>query len=261
MGSRLFKQIIFSAGYLIIFGFLIFGFYYIWFKPAPSCFDNKQNQNETGVDCGGPCGPCAIKNLIPPKASLPRYFSTDHQTIIAVEVQNPNPNYGADTMVYNLNIYGNDGNQIKSIKRDSLIYSGEIKYIIEPVDIDYKDIGQIKIDFSNINWKSKDDFPTPDIQTRAVIIEAGTNGAGPNVNGFITNNNPFSLSKARIISLLFNQSGIEISASKTELDNLSAFEERPFQINFPKDISLGGSSSTLKTADPTKTKIYVEAIR
>jgi hypothetical protein len=27
-------------------------------SEEPSCFDNIQNQNETGIDCGGPCLPC-----------------------------------------------------------------------------------------------------------------------------------------------------------------------------------------------------------
>ncbi|NOZ80076.1 MAG: hypothetical protein GXP63_00245 [DPANN group archaeon] len=26
--------------------------------PVPTCFDNEQNQDETGVDCGGSCDPC-----------------------------------------------------------------------------------------------------------------------------------------------------------------------------------------------------------
>ena len=29
--------------------------------PYPDCYDNIQNQNEQGVDCGGPCAPCQGK--------------------------------------------------------------------------------------------------------------------------------------------------------------------------------------------------------
>jgi hypothetical protein len=28
-------------------------------SDTPTCFDNEQNQGEEGIDCGGPCGPCA----------------------------------------------------------------------------------------------------------------------------------------------------------------------------------------------------------
>ena len=32
-------------------------------NPAPNCSDNKQNQGETGVDCGGPCTACSTPAL------------------------------------------------------------------------------------------------------------------------------------------------------------------------------------------------------
>jgi len=35
------------------------------FKPKPTCSDNKQNQNEDAVDCGGPCLACDLKDLEP----------------------------------------------------------------------------------------------------------------------------------------------------------------------------------------------------
>jgi hypothetical protein len=30
--------------------------WYFW--PRPTCFDKKQNGQEEGIDCGGPCIPC-----------------------------------------------------------------------------------------------------------------------------------------------------------------------------------------------------------
>jgi len=41
---------------------LILGLGFLFFQrflPEPTCFDNKKNQGELGVDCGGPCEPCA----------------------------------------------------------------------------------------------------------------------------------------------------------------------------------------------------------
>jgi hypothetical protein len=28
-------------------------------RPAPTCTDGRRNGSETGIDCGGSCGPCA----------------------------------------------------------------------------------------------------------------------------------------------------------------------------------------------------------
>lgn len=58
---------------------------------------------------------------------------------------------------------------------------------------------------------------------------------------------------------------IKVSVSKTELDNLKAFEERYFKIIFPKDIGLlsSGAPSELNfiLADSNRTEIYVEPLR
>ena len=37
-------------------------------NPTPTCFDNVQNQGETGIDCGGPCPACSFNP--PPSNSL-----------------------------------------------------------------------------------------------------------------------------------------------------------------------------------------------
>lgn len=46
-------------------------------EKLPSCFDEIQNQNETGVDCGGPCVPCekeTIEMFAPAKIGIGTYI-------------------------------------------------------------------------------------------------------------------------------------------------------------------------------------------
>ncbi len=239
MNKHLIKQVLYGAGYLAVLFLIVFLIYLIWLKPAPTCFDNKQNQAEIGIDCGGPCSPCEIKTLTPLESSWIKYFSSDSQTVIATEIKNSNPNWGADSFSYTFDIYGENGIKIKSFTKNSFIYSGEIKYLIEPIEVYSKDITDIKISFSNINWKSAEEFSKPVVQLREVETESAIqDGGGVIVSGFITNNNAFPLSKARIIGFLLNKSDVQISASKTEMENIKAFEEKSFKINFPKNISL-----------------------
>lgn len=246
MNSRLAKQIFYAAGYLSALFLVIFIAYLIWFKPAPTCFDNRQNQNETGVDCGGQCPACEIKTLALPEVSWLKYFSADNQTVIAAEIKNSNLNYAADYFSYTVDIYDNDGVKIKSLMKNSFIYAGEIKYLVESVEIDSKKIKEVKISFFNIHWKLNEEFKKPITQLREIKTESTA------VSGFLTNNNAFRLSKIRIFGFLYDQYGILISASKTELENISAFEEKFFKINFPKNLS---------DINPNKTKVYAEAIR
>ena len=224
---------------MAVFFLIVFLIYFIWLRPAPTCFDNNQNQDETGIDCGGPCSPCEIKTLVPLESSWIKYFSSDNQTVIAAEIKNSNLNWGTDSFSYTFDIYGESGIKIKTFTKNSFIYGGEIKYLIEPIEIDSKNIADVKISFSNINWKAAEEFPKPVIQLREVKTESAIqDGGGVIVSGFITNSNAFPLLKVRIIGFLLNQNNAQISASKTEMENIPAFGEKPFKINFPKNISL-----------------------
>jgi hypothetical protein len=40
--------------------------------PLPTCNDGIENQHETGVDCGGPCGPCAPPIVEAPAQPAPQ---------------------------------------------------------------------------------------------------------------------------------------------------------------------------------------------
>ncbi|MBN2197776.1 peptidoglycan-binding protein [Candidatus Wolfebacteria bacterium] len=239
MNKNLSKQILFGGGYLIVLFVIIFIIYSFWFKASPTCFDNRQNQGETGIDCGGPCLPCEIKTLVPLEASRTKYFSADGQTIILAEITNVNLNWAADSFNYSFDIYGENNLKLKKITNKSFIYSGEIKYIFEPTEIEFEKIKNIIVSFSDINWKESNNFPKPNIQTRGIKTEpANDNGTGAIVSGFINNNNPFGISKVRIIGILLNQNNIQLSASKTEIENIPAFGEKSFKINFPKSVSL-----------------------
>lgn len=247
MERRTIKQIFYASGYLFFIFLIITGVYFIWLKPAPTCFDGRQNQGETGADCGGPCAPCEIQTLNPFQASWLKHFSAGNheqqqavylagKSIIAAEIKNPNSNYGADNFSYTFDIYNSFGEKIYTLTKNSFIYAGAIKYFVEAgIDINPENIDKIEISFSDVNWKSRSEFQKPEIQTREVKTESDKQ---INVSGLIINNNAFELSKISIISFLFNKNGVRISASKTELDNIQAFEEKFFRITFPSHISL-----------------------
>lgn len=256
MDRRLLKQIIYLSGYLAAIFLVLFVIYLIWLKPAPSCFDAVQNQGETGVDCGGPCASCEIGTLAPFKVSWVKNFPVGGRSVIIAEIKNPNLVWGADNFSYTFDVYDISDNKIYTLTKSSFIYAGEIKYLVEPnVGVDPKKIGNVKVSFSNINWKSQEGFLRPETQTREIKTEQSL---PIKISGLVLNNNSYSLSKLNVLGFLYNQKGNLVSASKTELGGTPAFEEEQFQITFPAAIFIGGATSSI---DFSKTQIYVEAIR
>lgn len=265
MGKRLIKQIIYGSGYLTVLFLILFAIYFIWLKPEPTCFDNKQNQDEIGVDCGGPCAACEIKVLLPLQLVWNNYFSINGKAALAGQIKNSNTDYGASRFSYVFDIYNKSGAKIKTISNSSFIYASEIKYVFELTDLNYSNIGEIKISFSDVQWLVNEKFLKPKTQIREKTVKIGDSGRGVEVSGYIINENAYPLRKIRLVGFLATSNNIKISVSKTELDNLKAFEERYFKIIFPKEVSLlslaTSSAVSFTFADPNRTEIYVEAIR
>ena len=257
MSRRTVKRIIYGVGYLIVFCAVVFLIYSYAVKPAPSCFDGLKNGNETGIDCDGGCVPCSIKSLIPLQTSwAPKYFISGDKAIVAIEIKNPNLNHGADYFDYEISLLDAGGGVIKKTTGSSYVYAGEIKHIVEILPISVQEtrgINKVSATFSSADWKPKEEFPKPEIQPRSLTAELKQ--IPPTISGLAANASAFPLSKATVFGFIYNNFGSSFasisSVSKTEIENIPAFGEKPFKLTFPRDLnpdSIGGDY-----------KIYIEA--
>ena len=85
--------------------------------PAPTCFDNKQNGFEIGVDCGGTCSLRCSSEVVPLSVlwvrSLP--VSGNRYDFVGM-VSNKNINNAAHEVSYTFSLYGADGSVVQEIK-------------------------------------------------------------------------------------------------------------------------------------------------
>lgn len=253
MSRRLIKQIIYGSFYfIIIFGF-IYIIYFFVLKPIPSCFDGKKNQSEEGIDCGGPCPPCELKELKLIQILPVGIVSLDGKTSALIELRNPNINWGADKFYYELNFYDSAGEKIFSLSKDSFIYPGEVKYIAEiNLDVDYQKIS--RSEFTIINepsWKPASEFPLPKISSpRGISTEYNQKEKKIIISGIWTNENPFSVSEAVIIGVLWDNLGRRVGISKTLLSGIKPREQKAFRIIL--------TTKDLINFDPSATEVFVE---
>lgn len=240
--SRTIKQIIYGFFYLAVIAAIVYGASFVIKETAPTCNDNRQNQQETEVDCGGPnCLPCAIKHLQPIAPKL-EYFGVGGNTTVILTLSNPNLEYGARSFIYTINFYGNNHALIFSLTKDSFIYPAEAqKTIMEPnLQFNYRSIvGQPEIVISSLNWKSITEFAEPKFQTRQ--IKTTVTGSLVTVAGILVNREATSFPKATVGLLVYQQlpdTNRLVGASKTVLQDIKPFEERAFKIIVPLDVVL-----------------------
>lgn len=252
--NRNIKRLIYGTGYLIVFFAIVYGIYFFAIKPAPSCFDGKLNGLEEKIDCGGTCAPCAEKELNPLSISWKKYFPSKSMTAVAIEVKNSNSNYGADYFDYEISLIGEGNKKLTGVSGNSFIYAGEIKHILEilPISFEPGKTLSVEAELSNMKWKSKEEFLKPQVEARGLIGKITE--TPPTIEGVVSNQSAYPLSKAAIFGFVYNDFGLIGAASKTEMENVPAFGEKKFIINFPLDLNV-------ETVNPDSFKVFIEAKR
>ena len=150
------KQVVYGILYLVIVGAIATGIYFLFLKPAPSCFDGIQDEGETGIDCGGPCAKLCIPSNIAPIVPLGAVtiFSplAGHVTVLA-ELENTNTDFAANSFDYVVTLYGADGSStVANIPGSSFAYAAETKYLVVPNEDIPASVSRADITVSDIQW-------------------------------------------------------------------------------------------------------------
>jgi hypothetical protein len=256
---RLLKQFLYGIFFLAIIGGVAYGVYFLTLRPTPSCFDNQQNGEETGVDCGGPlCISCEEKNLRPLSLLPTVLFRADRSFSASAEVRNPNTHFGARMFDYEVYFYDASGNVLRSASGKSFIYPGESKYIVDAgarITAGIPSRAEIKLKENSVQWVREDEFLQPlyDVKNVATAIEAEQ----VIVSGTISNLNNFSIARIIIDAFLVDRFSAKVGVSKTELNNVGPFRVEQFKIFFP----ITREMREVVDAEATSKTVIVEVLK
>lgn len=231
---RLLKKFLFGLVYLSILVGVGFGSYFLFLKPAPSCFDEILNQDEEQIDCGGNCIPCELKNLEAQIGEAHVFALSESATSIAIRVSNPSVNYGASKFQYVVDIYGRNNSKLRTITGESYLYPNEEKYIvISGLNIDARLIERAEFSLEGeINWVVANMMSElPDIFIKDVDDNV-ENGLIV-ISGIVSNNSPLEIEDFSIYSVGIGFDGNVLSASSTLIDKLPPFSDKEFDIFMP----------------------------
>lgn len=111
------RKFIYASSVIV---FLIAFSVYIFLEkivPVPTCFDNKQNNFESGIDCGGSCSLVCSSEVIPLTVLWTRYIKTDNNTYdLVAMISNNNTNNAAKNIAYTFTTYNTKGEIIDTFK-------------------------------------------------------------------------------------------------------------------------------------------------
>lgn len=249
MISRSKKRLIIIFVYLLIIGFLIF-LISRRYLVGENCFDGKQNQDETGIDCGGVCeqivkggsfGKCEekikAKDIVMNDEDVHLIYGGENLYDLAIKISNPNELYGAKSFKYIVKLKNSEGNVIVEKEGENFILPLESKYLIE-IGLNTKEkvaSYNVSIIKSSVDWVKFTNFETPKItiqnQRFGLLGENDPNYAM--AFGLMVNESLFDFNKIDINVVLKDSRGIPVAVNKTDKRTVQSGEKRDFTLIFP----------------------------
>jgi len=231
------KRAIIIGVYAVIFILLCIGLYAA-FKPAPSCFDGRKNQNEEGIDCGGVCAlKCSLvskKDIVVTGTGFVASGLANAFDIYG-QITNPNQTIGASNFSYELIAKDATGAVIGTRSGFSFILPGEKKYIIESALVMKQTPASVELTISKITWQEASiDYQAPQLKVVNKNYQEITSGVGfAEATGLLKNESPYDFASINLKILLEDASGKIVAINSTAMNTVQSGENRDFKVSWP----------------------------
>ncbi|MBI2039003.1 MAG: hypothetical protein HYT22_01830 [Candidatus Niyogibacteria bacterium] len=217
-------------GALILAGAAVIAYLAFLAVPEATCFDNRQNQGEEGVDCGGPCTPC-LANLSEPVVLWSRFFQLGEGLYEAAAfIENIHNFAAADRAFYRVKLY--DANNILISQRagETYINPAERFLILEPgLFTGERKPVRVSIEFEPTRWRYAD-YAKPNI---LVVRRDFTLTPSPRLSVTIRNAGSADRANLQASAILLDAAGNAYGASQTAVEELRAGAERVLSFSWP----------------------------
>jgi hypothetical protein len=226
----------------IIAGFIALAlgiFYFTTIRTAPSCMDEKQNQDEEGIDCGGSCAYYCTESQAAASVKFVRPLTpTPGRTDVIAYIDNPNGTAAANDLHFTVELYSPTNTVVA--KKEGMVDLPPASIV--PVFIpDFFSGSQavarafITFDTPKHLWfRSAGKAVSPQV-TDVRFGELDM----PRVSAIATNPSAYALSNVTFIVTLFDKEDTAIGASRTVVPSIPAHGSVPLVFTWPSSFSVG----------------------
>lgn len=185
---------------------------------APSCGDGKQNQDETGIDCGGSCTYLCRASVQEPSLRFVKYLpAVNGRTDVIAYIDNPNSRAAIENARFTVSLYDNEGATVASkIGSVDLPPSSTVPVFIPGFTTGYRTLARafLLFDEDSIRWYT----PTTDLAkvTASRIVYQG--GEAPRITADITNQEYTPLYGVTVVATVFDERNNAMAASASVVD-------------------------------------------
>ena len=236
-----FKRQIFYIVVLILFlSGLVFLIAYPVVNKAPSCFDNKQNGAEMGIDCGGSCALACLSQVDPVAILWARAFRVVPGRYNAVAyIENHNKNTAINKINYRFRFA--DSNNIYIGKREGSTYvppSGRFAVFEPGINIGNSIPVYTTFEFTQApEWVTVSEEKINQLKVFVSNINLVNENTSPALSAVIKNNSLFTIKGMDVIAILYDANHNAVSASRTYLETLAGERSKDVNFTWPEPFS------------------------
>ena len=230
------RQLMYGTG-VILFLLIFIGLpiYFTYFNNPPTCFDNKQNGDETGVDCGGSCQRACSNQVLPePIVLWSRSFTVAKglNNLVAY-IQNPNVNYTAEPIPYIFSVYDKD-NVLLGVREGYAYIPATKTFPIFEAAFNAGEKIPVKVVFvftapAQWNKSAVTDKPVLTVADQRVL-DVDTI---PRIYATLQNSTVYAYKNIEVVAVIYDADGNAFAASKTVVDNLPGSGSAPLVFTWP----------------------------
>jgi len=230
------RQLVIIAIYAILSVLIVVGLYFL-FRPDPTCFDGKQNQREQGIDCGGQCQACE-KEIEAQSIRIEETAfveSTNSTYDILAKISNPNNLFGVSQLKYTITLLDKEETKLGEYSGESFVLPRETKSIIlQGVELSQAP-DDVQAIVEDVEWVQFQDYTEPKLRFVRKEFRPITSGPGyGEVYGLLRNDSTLDFHKLHIKITLRDEKDQIIALHTTEMNTITAGEERDFFLQFPE---------------------------
>ena len=234
------RQIFYILVFIVfvgVFGFLIFS---PNLNKAPSCIDNKQNGNETGIDCGGSCAKACLTQVDQVSVLWARAFKvvSGHYNAIAY-LENHNKNTAINKINYRFRFA--DKNNIYIGKREGSTFippSGKLAIFEPAIGVGNSIPVHTTFEFTQTpEWVQVSPEKINQMQISVSNIVLADEATSPRLSANIKNNSFFPVKELDVIAILYDTNRNAVSVSRTYLETLLGEENRDINFTWPEPLT------------------------
>ncbi|MBD3238265.1 MAG: hypothetical protein GF332_01320 [Candidatus Moranbacteria bacterium] len=227
---RKIKQILIILFYLLMFSGFI-GFLY-WYFTQPTCNDQKQNQGELGVDCGGPCAQTCQQNpdLEPLQVHDPEIISNQNNYDVVFYLKNDNSKYGFNQIQYDLNFFSGSEQLTCFRSGQTYILPNQDRPVVELNINCPKAPDQAKITINNQRLHEFKDYNRPSLEILNLDYQhTQTGGSYFEIIFQVVNRSDYSFKQIDIIAVVRDQNGQAIALNQGNINSVYTQDKRDFR--------------------------------